>query len=290
MWITISLVVFYLLTPLLLIYLCKKISLLNRIGAVVLAYAFGLVAGNTGLIPSPGNAFRNFLGAEKVIPKEKILDLVSAGQLTHNDLIVNQVLELQNLLMTILIPIALPMLLFSLDLRKWLKLAKGAMLSMILALISLLIAVFIGFFLFGQKIDEPNKVAGMLIGVYTGGTPNLAAIGRALNVNNNTYILTHTYDLIIGSVALLFLMTIAQRVFHTFLPKFGTVHKAENRMQLEETNGDMENFDNLFKRKGIPDMLKALGYALLIFAIGGGFSLLFNYPTSDVVAILSITT
>jgi uncharacterized membrane protein len=290
MWLIVTLILFYLLTPYLLISLCKKSSLLNRIGAVVLAYALGLVVGNIGIIPSPGEELRNYLGSSTALPKAEILELIGSGKLTEYDFYVNQILHLQDLFMTFIIPLAIPLLLFSLDLRKWLKLAKGAVLSLILAMVSLLISVFAGFYLFGDSIPESWKVSGMLIGVYTGGTPNLAAIGTALDVNPNIFILTHTYDLIIGSVALLFLMTIAQRVFHSFLPKFGVVHKAENAMQLAEEASDMENFDTLFKRKSLPDLLKASGLALLIFAVGGGLSLLAEKPNDTVVAILTITT
>jgi uncharacterized membrane protein len=68
------------------------------------------------------------------------------------------------------------------------------------------------------------------------------------------------------------------------------VHKAENVMQLAEEGSDMENFDNLFKRKTIPDLLKAFGTALAIFAVGGGISLLVPKPNDTIVAILLITT
>ena len=278
----ISLVLFYLLVPFLLIYLCKISSFLKRVGAVVLAYAVGLVAGNTGLIPTPGPTLRSFLKSDPSLVKNIITHLIETGQLTQHDYLVNQVLNLQDLFTTITILVAIPLLLFSLDLRKWMKLAKGAALSLTLAMVSLIIAVFFGFYLFHTGIEKTSgvqqsaDVAGMLVGVYTGGTANLAAIGKSLSVSNETYIITHTSDLIIGTVALLFLMTVAQRLFHTFLPKFGMVHKAENLMQLEEENNDMENFDNLFRRKGIPDMLKALVIAVLAVAVGIGISFLFN--------------
>jgi len=161
---------------------------------------------------------------------------------------------------------------------------------LVLAVFSLLVVIFTGYYFFGSSIDESNKVAGMLVGVYTGGTPNLAAIGSALKVSPNIFILTHTYDLIVGSVALVFLMTIAQRVFHIFLPKFQVVYKAENKLHLADESEDIENFDPLFKRKAVPDLAKALGFSVIIFAIGGGLSLLVSKPNDAIVAILVITT
>jgi uncharacterized membrane protein len=290
MWITISLVVFYLLVPALLIYLTKISKFLNRLGAVVLAYLLGLIVGNIGILPVASDKYRALVGAEMHIPKDKFLEYINTSQLPQSDILVNQVATVQNVLFTIIIPIAIPLLLFSLNLRKWLKLAKGALLSLVLAMFSLLVVIFTGFYFFAGSITESWNVAGMLVGVYTGGTPNLAAIGTALHVSPNVFILTHTYDLIVGSVALVFLMTIAQRVFHIFLPKFQVVYKAENKLQLVDETEDIENFDPLFKRKTIPELLKALGVALLIFAIGGGLSLLVPKPNDSIVAILAITT
>jgi uncharacterized membrane protein len=290
MLISVSLVVFYLSAPVLLIYLTKISRFLNRLGAVVLAYLLGLFIGNIGILPAASEGFREILGTRTYLPKTEFMVHYNASQLTDLDLLVNQIAGLQDILMTIIIPLAIPLLLFSLDIRKWLKLAKGAVLSLILAMVSLLISVFAGFYFFAGSITESWKVAGMLIGVYTGGTPNLAAIGTALNVNPNIFVLTHTYDLIVGSVALLFLMTVAQRVFHIFLPKFNVVHKAENAFQLGDEADDIENFGPLFKRKAVPDVLKALGVSVLIFAVAGGLSLLVPKPTDTIVAILSITT
>ena len=290
MWTTILLIAFYLLTPAFLIWLTKKSNFLNRLGAVVLAYLTGLVFGNIGILPKASVAFKSLLGTRVKMPDAEIQQLINSGQITVTDLTVNQIAGLQDTLMTGTILVAIPLLLFSLDIKKWLKLAKGAVLSMLLATFSLLVVIFTGFYFWGNDIDESYKVAGMLVGVYTGGTPNLAAIGTALNVSPNVFLLTHTYDLIVGSLCLLFLMTIAQRVFHIFLPKFQVVYKAENKMHLPDESNDMENFDPLFKRKLIPDLLKALGISVLIVAIGGGLSMLVPKPADTIVAILTITT
>ena len=290
MWTTILLIAFYLLTPAFLIWLTKKSNFLNRLGAVVLAYLTGLVFGNIGILPKASDAFKTLLGTRVKMPDAELQQMLSSGQITATDLTVNQIASLQDTLMTGTILVAIPLLLFSLDIKKWLKLAKGAVLSMILAIFSLLVVIFTGFYFWGSDIDESYKVAGMLVGVYTGGTPNLAAIGTALNVSPNVFLLTHTYDLIAGSVCLLFLMTIAQKVFHIFLPKFQMVYKAENKMHLPDEPNEMENFDPLFKRKLVPDLLKAIGMSVLIVAIGGGLSMLVPKPADTIVAILTITT
>lgn len=288
--IAILLIVFYLACPYFLIYFTKKSNFLNRLGAVVLAYLAGLVLGNSGILPTASPGFRKLLGTRAHMPSAEFEEYLSASLVTSIDETVNQISGLQDTLMTVIILVAIPLLLFSLDIRKWLKLAKGALFSLILAMISLLIVIFLGYFLFRNSISEAGKVAGMLVGVYTGGTPNLAAIGTALHVDAETFLLTHTSDLIVGSIALLFLMTFAQRVFHVFLPKFQMVYKAENKLHMVDEQADFENFDPLFKKENLTDLIKSFGISILIVAIGGGLSLLVPKPNDTVVAILSITT
>lgn len=292
MWITVTLVLFYLLTPVLLIYLCKISKALNRIGAVVMAYAIGLILGNIGILPTPSEGLVNLLaGKRSYLPKDELLAVVNSPGFLETDLTYNMIAQVQESIMNYTILVALPLLLFSLNLRKWLKNAKSTMLSLVLALVSLIIAVLVGYYLFAHNVAEANKVTGMLVGVYTGGTPNLAAIGTALNVSPDIFILTHTYDLIIGSVALLFLMTVAQRLFNTFLPKFNFIRKAENVMQVEiEEDSNMENYDSVFKRNNIPGIVKSLLVAIIIFAIGGGISLLVPKESQVTWIILTITT
>ena len=284
------LIIFYLALPVLIIYLTKKFSFLNRLGAVVLAYIAGLIFGNVGILPAGSSEFKKLLGTRAHMPVDEFSQYFEMSVVTPLDETVNQISGIQDTLMTVLILIAIPLLLFSLDLKKWLKLAKGAILSLILALVSVIIVIFSGYYIFRDSINETGKIAGMLVGVYTGGTPNLAAIGTALDVNAETFLLTHTSDLIVGSVALLFLMTIAQRVFHVFLPKFQVVYKAENKLHIIDEPEDFENFEPLFNKKNIPDLLKSLGVSVLIVAIGGGLSLLVPKPNDTIVAILTITT
>ena len=207
-----------------------------------------------------------------------------------NDLVANQIANVQDIITSIVILLAIPLLLFSLDFRKWLKISKEALFSLILGLSSLLASVFVGFYVYRDLIDESWKVTGLLVGLYTGGSPNLAAIGTALDVNANTFILTHTYDMVIGAVCLLFLMTVAQRIFNTFLPSFEKKHaKYADEIDIEH-NEDLDSFAKMLTKKGLLEILKALGVVSLIVAIGGGLSLLVPENAQMVTVILAITS
>ena len=292
MWITAILILFYLLVPVLLIFLTKISETIKRLGAVVLAYILGLLIGNIGILPSPSEHLNELLGGHRsFLPGDEFSDYMNHPVFVETDLVYNNIAQLQDNIMTFTILLALPLLLFSLDMRKWLKQAHSAFLSMILALVALLTAVFSGFYLFAEDITESAKVTGMLIGVYTGGTPNLAAIGKALDVSPDIFILTHTYDLIVGSVALLFLMTVAQRLLNTFLPRFEIVRRAEHLLQVPDEGSDMENFDGLFKRKNIRGIMTSMLAAIIVFAIAGSISLFFKDNSNQtIVVILTITT
>ncbi len=285
----IVLIIFYFALPVFLIYLTHISRFLSKVGAVVMAYIIGMLLGNIGLFPKQSEAFRDFLASKASLPQEQATAFFSQGLITENDLLANHIASLQDLIITLVIPIAIPLLLFSLDIRRWLKLAKQALFSLLLAMISLLIVIFTGFFLFESHIPETWKISGMLVGIYSGGTPNLAAISTALDVNPNIFILTHTYDLMLGAICLAFLMTVAQQLFNSFLPPFGKTPKLAFAKVSVKTN-EMDNYRGMLTRKGAPRLLKAVSLSVLIFAIAGGLSLLVPPSAQMVTVILSITT
>ena len=122
MLITVSLIVFYFLTPILLIYLCKISTTLNRIGAVVLAYAVGLILGNIGVLPVPSEAMINLLGGTRsFVPKAELAQYLNTPGFSDTDATFNMIAQTQETIMNYTILIAIPMLLFSLNIKKWIK-------------------------------------------------------------------------------------------------------------------------------------------------------------------------
>ncbi len=214
-----------------------------------MAYLLGLIVGNIGILPENS-------------------------------------IKVQDLLTTLTVPLAIPMLLFSANLMQWVKLAKSALISLFVGIFSVVTIVIIGFFIFqSEGMTEIWKVAGMLIGVYTGGTPNLAALKMMLNVDADVYVLTHTYDMAIGVVYLAFLMTVGQRFFNLFLKPFPV------ELNTETHDFDGANpYEGILKRKHFPSVLKAFGLAVLIFGIGGGLSLLFDKSLQMVIVVLTISS
>lgn len=292
MVITILLLIFYLLMPVLLIYLCQISKTINKIGAVVLAYGVGLIAGNAGILPKASEGFAALLGTERKLPGPELLSHFNAGSATQTDLLVNQIATMQDMIISVVIPLAIPMLLFSLDLKRWLKLARGALFSLLLGLVSLMAVIFLGYYLLGNKFEESWKVAGMLVGAYSGGSPNLAAIGTALNVSPNTFVLTNTYDMMIGAIILFFLMTFAQQTFNMFLPKFYDKHKelTTDNVSVEYQGADIDDYTGIFRWNTLKQVLMALGLAVIILALAGAMTMLVPQKAQDAAAIITVTT
>ena len=290
MILSLSLVLFYLLMPILLIYLVHISKTINKIGAVVMAYILGLVVGNIGIFPRASDSLKAVLGGKSFLPHDQLTNYLAEGKIMQSDITVNQIASIQDMIMSVAIPIALPLLLFSLDIKRWLKLAKEGLLSLILGVSSLLIVVVAGYFLFENYIIDAWKVAGMLVGVYTGGTPNLAAIGTALDVPPNIFILTNTYDMVLGSFCLFFLLTIAQRVFNLILPHFTESHEKVKLKKIIEESSGIDNYLGMLTKNGVFQLSKALGLSVLILVTSFGISLLLPKSSQTAVIILLITT
>ena len=248
---TAGLVLFYFLTPFLILFLCHRFPVLAKLGAVLIAYFFGLVLGGFGLLPENSQA-------------------------------------VQEVVSMITIPVAIPLLLFSADIRAWAKLAKRTFISMIIAMVSVVIFVVIGFLLFKNLNDAGFwKVGGLLIGVYTGGTPNLAALKLMLDVDNEVFLLAHTYDMLISAAYFFVLISVGHKLFGYFLPKFEFSGKADDGDFEGENN---EPFWGLLKKEHRLPLAIALGISILIFAVAGSATLFVPENSQMIVVILIITT
>jgi uncharacterized membrane protein len=248
------LILFYLFFPLVIIYLTNKFTFLNKIGAVLLAYFFGLVVGNIGVIPDKLGDFQQTFSGVSVL-------------------------------------IAIPLLLFSLNIRDWFKMAGKSFFSGFILTIAVAISVVSGYFIFLDKIsgDWTWQVTGMYTGVYTGGTPNMAAIATALNVDSDFYITAHTYDMFVSMLFILLAMSFLQRIGLLIMPAYkmkNNVTDEDQQKQLEE----LESYKGFFKKGNLLPLLSAFGLSILIFGISFAMMKIFKGDMEFVVAILTITT
>jgi len=232
----IAIILFYFLFPALLLFLSTKYSIVNKIGVVVICYAVGLVIGLTNIIPE-------------------------------------SISGIQDILMGISIVVGIPLVLFSENILKWAKIAKYTFLSLLLGVISVVILVFVGYFIFRDK-----------------GTMNMAAIARGLGVENDLFILTNTVEVAIGALILLFLITGAKPLFGLFMKPYKSGGNNELNKQSNLDISSFESYEGFFNRSSLPDLAKAFGIALLIAGMGYGMGFLFAGDLRQTVPILAVTT
>jgi uncharacterized membrane protein len=246
--------VIFLACPAFVLWICSKSKFLDNVGAIVICYGIGLVIGNVGILPE------NILGTQETL----------------------------NMLV---IPLALPLIFFSMNLRGWGK-KQAAMSAKAFsgALAAIVIASFIAYTIFNPYLgSEGWKMSGMLIGCYSGGTPNMAAIGTALEMTSSNFIAVNTADVFVGAFLLMLLLSIIPRIFRKVLIPFKKLTEDEHKVNITQ----MDAFELYFKgftKKDLLPLLGALGVSIVIFAIGGGASFLVPEGLSSVVAILIITT
>jgi uncharacterized membrane protein len=286
----ILLVLFYFTFPLVIIYMCKKWSVLKKLGSIVLAYGFGLVMGSIGILPQGSDAYHLALQGRASLPKPELETMLSSGTISERDIYVNSIASAQDMLISIIVPLAFPLLLFSLNIRRWLRFAGGGFVSMVLALISVVVIVGSGYFIFRDVVPDSWKVAGMLIGVYSGGTPNLVSLKVALGVDPSLFVMTSTYDMLVGAVTIIFFITAGPRVFRAILPPFRHTRDDRGTEEVFTEAESFEDYSGMFRRGRVLPLVSALGIAVLIFAVSFVISMLLPDISQMVVVILSITT
>lgn len=239
---------FALVFPGIALILKEKVSLFREWSPVIVCYVAGLILGNLGILP------------DRVAG---VLDGIS----------------------TAAVALSIPLLLFSVDLSKWRSLAGRAGLSFALAGISVALVSAAAVFLVRPAGAESWKLSGLLVGLYTGGTPNLAALKTALAVDQDLYLAVHASDIVLSAVYLFFVLTAAKPLLGRLLPAYSAGGAEEAEVQPPPTRlGD-------FIRPGIRGPLAAaFGLAVLVVAAALGFSFLVPKDWETAAVILAITT
>jgi uncharacterized membrane protein len=249
---TVLLVPLLLAVPALALLLVQRQAWAAKLGTIVLCYAAGLLAGNLGLLPAA-------------------------------------TLPVQQALSEATIALALPMILFSVDLRAWSRIAGRALASMALAVLSIVLVAIALFFVFRARGEAgAHELAGLAVGVYTGGTPNLAAIKTALGVADTRYLVFNAFDTVVGAVYLMFMVTLAPRLAARWLrPQAGA---ASARMAAEAATMHDEDYRELLTRAGLVGAARSLGVAVLVVAAAVGLGQAFGGANATALVIALLAT
>ena len=255
---TITAVLIYLLFPVIIILLFQKFVIVQKIGTVLIAYLVGIVMALSGLFPSPSESV--------------------------------EMRTLQDWFMNITVPLAIPLMLFNCNFKLWTKSLPKTFTALICGLIAIVVSVIISYLVFkSSKIQDLPDLSALMVGIYTGGTMNFAAIGKALNIDPNLLITSLTFEMLITFPFIVFLIAGGFRIFRKLLPYSDKSITVEiNGEDLE--NGSFESYKGMFKKNTFSKTLIGLGLSFLFMVIGAGLSLLITGKLNELVVILTITT
>ncbi|MEM1235967.1 MAG: DUF819 family protein [Pseudomonadota bacterium] len=178
--------------PLLILLATRHIPLAAKLGSIILCYAIGLIVGVSGLLPDAAYAPRTTLTEVSLV-------------------------------------LALPMLLFSIDIRAWRRIAGTALLSMLGAVIAVVtVATLLFFWLDSRGTPAAEELSAMTVGMYTGGVANLAAMKVALSIPEDRFAVFATVDTAVGAAYLLFMLTLGRGIFGRVLKPFDDAARLES--------------------------------------------------------------
>lgn len=235
----------FVLFPALVILLSSRFEILQKMGPVLICYLGGMIVGNVGVLPAG----------------------FAAVQSTMQD---------------VSVALALPLLLFSLDVKRWLRISGSGLLCMLLAVIAIVLTTFILQFTIASGLPDGWKLGGMSVAVYAGGTPNIAAIKTALGVDNDTYILFNTYDMMFSLIYIFFMVSVARPFFQKVfkLRPYESVVNSDDAQASEMGDDSLETYSKMFEPKIVKGLLLAFLLSAVIlalsFLIGGFFPAVFG--------------
>ena len=250
----------YILVPVLIIECFKRWTWMQKIGTVVAAYAVGIIFALTGFVHfDAGTA-----------------EAISFG-------------KIQSTLMSVAVPLAIPLMLFNCDFKLWTKALPKTIWSLVGGIIAVLVAIVSGYLIFHTPdVPEFNKVAAMMTGIYTGGTMNFNALGASLGVDKTVMAIVLAFEMVFTTPYIFFIIGGGYKVFRKILP-YEDVTRKGRKDEAVETK-DIENYRGMFQRSNVGGMFIGLGLSVLFLAVGAGLALLLTGTLNELVVILTITT
>ncbi|MBR6508288.1 MAG: DUF819 family protein [Paludibacteraceae bacterium] len=250
----------YILVPVIIIECFKRWTWMQKIGTVVAAYAVGIIFALTGFVH---------------------FEPETAAAITFG--------KLQSTIMSVAVPLAIPLMLFNCDFKLWTKALPKTIWSLVGGLVAVIVAVISGYFIFRTpEVPEFNKIAAMMTGIYTGGTMNFNALGASLGVDKTVMAIVLAFEMVLTTPYIFFIIGGGYKVFRKILPYQDVTKKGRTDDNVESK--DVEKYQGMFKKENIGGMFAGLGLSILFLAIGVGLALWLTGKLNELVIILTITT
>lgn len=118
------------------------------------------------------------------------------------------------------VALAIPLLLFSANLHSWWRLAGQSLVAWLMWIAVVVAAAATAASLFRDWVTMPGEMAAMAGAVYSGGTPNMYAVNRAISGDVDLFNQMNLADLVFSGSYLILLLTAIPRLLRGWLPAF----------------------------------------------------------------------
>lgn len=242
------------LAPAVVLWLCRRFPLLDKLGPIIILYGLGILIGNIAWHP-----------AEMPIMQEVATSAT--------------------------IPLAIPMMLFGccFTINEFKKQAKVVFSGFLAAFL----AITIGYLLFGKHLEEGSEIGGVMSGMYTGGMLNAAALQSIFKINEQSYVMMCSYDIIISFLYLVFLISVGYKFFRRLYNERVTTNLSQQeREELERQIAEQKRnpYEGLWTKKGVKGLAKIIGTTLLVVIASAAATLPFPDEWFMVIFILMLST
>jgi len=242
------------LLPAVVLWLCRRFPLLDKLGPIMVLYGLGILIGNIGWHP-----------AEMPVAQE----IATSAS----------------------IPLAIPMMLFAC--RFTMSEASLQLRVCISGFLAVFVAIVVGYLCFGKHIAEGAEIGGIMSGMYTGGMLNAAALQQIFRVEEQAYVIMCSYDIVISFLYLVFLVSVGFKFFRWLYGERKTTQlSAEDKAELERQIAEQKRnpYEGLWSKEGMRELAKIVGVTLLLVALSALATLPFPSEWFMVIFILVLST
>ena len=236
------------------LWLCRRYTLLDKLGPIMILYGLGILIGNIGWHPA-------------------------------------QMPVAQEIATSASIPLAIPMMLFAC--RFTLSEASLQLRVCISGFLAVFLSVVMGYLLFGRYIPEGAEIGGIMSGMYTGGMLNAAALQQIFRVEEQAYVIMCSYDIVVSFLYLVFLVSVGFKFFRwLYGERKSNVLSAEDREELERQIAEQKRnpYEGLWSKEGMRELAKIVGVTLVLVALSALATLPFPSEWFMVIFILVLST
>jgi len=186
-----------------------------------------------------------------------------------------------DLIGSFLLPLAIPLLLFKADLRRIIPETKGMLIAFMFGTLGTVIGVLVGVWLLPLG-DSSSQLAGIFSATYIGGSMNMAAVAKVVEIDPTLLSSSVAADNVVGVMYLGLLAVMpAIKLLSRFFPT-DIIQEALNAEKQEETMTKIIHLDLLH-------LSFAIGLSLIICALSNGIAQSLGVKNYAILFITAIT-